>query len=116
MLKKPALRCSDCKQFNWRMGRCAWGIKECEETGGHKSIHADDCNLFTNHNGYAPLLDCKEEQLPAWYRQKELFKTESPTMQSEHSTPFLVKKKPRKKKRKQKPNQLPLESLSTNKI
>jgi len=115
MVKKPALRCSDCKQFIPRKGRCAWDIIDCEETGGHKSTYADKCNLFTDHNGYAPLLDCEEEQLPAWYRQKEFFKEESPTMQPEHSISSSVKKKPRKKKRKQKPNQLTLESLNTSK-
>tara|TARA_R110002012_G_scaffold212231_2_gene383246 strand:- start:1537 stop:1875 length:339 start_codon:yes stop_codon:yes gene_type:complete len=112
MVKKTPLRCQDCKQFYKRKGVCAWGIEEC---GGPDSIHADECPLFTYPNGYAPLLDCDEDQLPAWYRQKELIKEEDlATMKSDRSVTSPVKKKTRKAKSKDKKGQL--EFLSTNLI
>ena len=112
MVKKTPLRCQDCKQFSKRKGVCAWGIIDC---GGPDSIHADVCPLFTNQNGYAPLLDCDEDQLPAWYRQKELIKEEDlPTTESDRLVTSPAKKKTRKSKSKDKKGQL--EFLSTNKI
>jgi len=109
MAKKPALRCKDCLQFEHIKGRCAWGIIDC---GGPDSIHANECPLFTDQNGYAPLLDCDEDQLPAWYRQKELIEDELPTLKPDHSATSPTKKKTRKKKSKGKNEQL--EFLSTN--
>ena len=82
MAKKASLRCQDCKQFYLRKGRCAWGIPE---SLGPDSAFAEECPLFTNQNGYAPLLDCDEDQLPAWYRQKELFDYEPETTNTKRS-------------------------------
>ena len=102
MPKKGSLRCEDCKQFYLRKGSCAWGIPESH---GPDSAFAEDCPLFTDQNGYAPLLDCDEDQLPAWYRQKELFDYE-PEPVAAHLTPASdIKKKSRKKKRSLKPEQ-----------
>jgi hypothetical protein len=109
MVKKAPLRCENCKQFYQRKGACAWGIPE---STGANSTFASQCSLFTDKNGYAPLLDCLEEQLPAWYRQKELLKEELPTIQSDRLTILKPKKKTRKKKSKGKNEQL--EFLSTN--
>jgi len=97
-MKKPVLRCGDCKQFEHDKDRCAWQIPECK---GLEHPFAQECALFTDQNGYAPLLDCDENQLPAWYRQKELFAYER---QPAPST-VPVKKKLQQKKRKQKPDQ-----------
>ena len=98
MAKKASLRCQDCKQFYLRKGRCAWGIPECN---GPDSTFAEECSLFTDQNGYAPLLDCDEDQLPAWYRQKELFDYEPEPALVQVPAKNNVKKKSRKKKRKQ---------------
>ena len=46
-----------------------WEIKECK---GADSTHAAICSLFTYPNGYQPLLDCAEEDLPEWTRAKQL--------------------------------------------
>ena len=83
MAKKALLRCQDCKQFYQRKGRCAWSIPESK---GPDSTFAEDCSLFTDQNGYAPLLDCPEDQLPAWYRQKELFNYEPETTDTKTSS------------------------------
>ena len=97
MPKKGSLRCEDCKQFYLRKGSCAWSVPECTGPG---STFAEKCSLFTDQNGFAPLLDCPEEDLPAWYRQKELFDYE-PEPVAAHLTPASdIKKKSRKKKRK----------------
>ena len=111
MVKKTPLRCQDCKQFYIRKGVCAWGIIDC---GGPDSIHANECPLFTDQNGYAPLLDCDEDQLPAWYRQKELIEDGLPTLKPDHLATSPAKKKTRKKRSKDKNEQL--EFLSTNLI
>tara|TARA_R110001592_G_scaffold71021_8_gene217344 strand:- start:8449 stop:8787 length:339 start_codon:yes stop_codon:yes gene_type:complete len=112
MVKKSPLRCENCKQFHRRKGDCAWGIIDC---GGADSIHANVCPLFTDHTGYAPLLDCDEDQLPAWYRQKELIKEEDlPPTESDRLITSLPKKKPRKKNSNDKRSQL--EFLSTDTI
>ena len=98
MAKKAPLRCQDCLQFYLRKGRCAWSIPECN---GPDSTFAEECSLFTDQNGYAPLLDCDEDQLPAWYRQKELFDHEPKPTPVQVPAKNNVKKKLRKKKRKQ---------------
>jgi len=108
MAKKPALRCQDCLQFEHAKGRCAWSIPECK---GPDHPFAEECSLFTNQNGYAPLLDCPEDQLPAWYRQKELFNYEPETASA---TDNNIKKKSRKKKRKQKSDQPELLSYAVS--
>ena len=103
MPKKPVLRCSDCLQFEHAKDRCAWGIPECK---GKDHPFAQKCSLFTDQNGYAPLLDCDEDQLPAWYRQKELLPYEEIVLSSEPVAANGVKKKSRKKKRKKQAEQL----------
>ena len=102
MAKKPVLRCGDCLQFEHAKDRCAWGIPECKGPEWFNHPFAQDCSLFTNKDGYAPLLDCPEDQLPAWYRQKELFDYEPEKAIAKDSD---VKPKPQKRKRKQKPDQ-----------
>ena len=83
MPKKGSLRCEDCKQFYLRKGSCAWSVPECT---GPNSTFAQECANFTDQNGYAPLLDCPEEDLPAWYRQKELFDYEPETINTKASS------------------------------
>lgn len=83
MPKKLALRCKDCKQFYLRTGKCAWDHVDCH---GPDCTFAEECPLFTDQNGYAPLLDCDEDQLPAWYRQKELFDYEPQTTNTKTSS------------------------------
>ena len=102
MSKKPVLLCGDCLQFEHAKDGCAWGIPECKGPDRANHPFAQECSLFTNKDGYAPLLDCPEDQLPAWYRQKELFdyEPEKPTAKDSDAKP-----KPQKRKRKQKPNQ-----------
>lgn len=111
MVKKAPLRCENCKQFYQRKGVCAWGIPE---STGPSSTFASECSLFTDQNGYAPLLDCSDEQLPAWYRQKELIEDGLPTLKPDHLATSPAKKKTRKKRSKDKNEQL--EFLSTNPI
>ena len=111
MPKKPVLRCGDCLQFEHAKDRCAWGIPECKGTDRFNHPFAEECSLFTNQNGYAPLLDCDEDQLPAWYRQKELFDYEPETAPA---TDNNIKKKSRKKKRKKKSDQPELLSYAVS--
>ena len=115
MPKKPVLRCGDCLQFEHAKDRCAWGIPECKGTDRFNHPFAEECSLFTNQNGFAPLLDCDEDQLPAWYRQKELIKEEDlPTTESDRLVTSPVKKKTRKSKSKDKKGQLEFLSINKN--
>ena len=98
MAKKAPLRCQDCLQFYLRKGRCAFSVPECT---GPDSTFAQECANYTDQTGYAPLLDCDEDQLPAWYRQKELFDHEQKPTPVQVPAKNNVKKKLRKKKRKQ---------------
>ena len=102
MPKKGSLRCEDCKQFYLRKGSCAWSVPECT---GPNSTFAQECASFTDQNGFAPLLDCPEEDLPAWYRQKELFDYEPEQSPAQPTPASDIKKKSRKKKRSLKPEQ-----------
>ena len=111
MAKKLALRCKDCKQFYLRSGKCAWNHRDCH---GPDCTFADECPLFTDQNGFAPLLDCDEDQLPAWYRQKELLPDECKAIPVEPVAANGVKKKSRKKKRKKQPEQLEVLSYAEN--
>ena len=64
--------CGDCKLFDVTKGKaglCSWGIPECTGPAG---THAKWCPLFTDHNGYQPLLDCEEEDLPEWTRSSQM--------------------------------------------
>ena len=59
-------RCGDCKLFGSLASKpdcCGWEIPECK---GADSVFARKCSLFTFPNGYQPLLDCSEEDLPDW--------------------------------------------------
>lgn len=111
MPKQASLRCENCKQFYLRKGVCAWGIPE---STGANSTFASECSLFTDKNGYAPLLDCEEDQLPAWYRQKELIKEDLQSKDSKGTVTSAPKKKTRKKKPKSKTQQL--EFLGTHTV
>ena len=65
------LHCKDCHLFDESIGTagsCGWEILECK---GPKSLHANVCPLFTQADGYMPLLDCDEADLPAWARQDQ---------------------------------------------
>lgn len=68
-MAKRSLRCADCQQFSLEKGCCGWLIPECK---GGDSTFAGECALFTDHTGYSPLLDCDDDQLPAWFRQINL--------------------------------------------
>jgi len=83
MARKASLRCEDCKQFYLRKGRCAWSVPECT---GPNSTFAQECANYTDQNGFAPLLDCPEDQLPAWYRQKELLTNDPKTTNAKTSS------------------------------
>lgn len=64
--------CGECKLFDITKGtngKCSWGIPECS---GPTARHARYCPLFTDQNGYQPLLDCPEEDLPEWTRSEQL--------------------------------------------
>ena len=66
-------RCGDCKLFGSLVSQpnaCSWGVPECNK--GADSTHADRCPLFTYPNGYQPLLDCAEEDLPEWTRTEQM--------------------------------------------
>lgn len=66
------VRCGDCKLFGTLASKpnaCGWQIPECT---GAKGTFASECPLFTYPNGYQPLLDCAEEDLPDWTRQEQL--------------------------------------------
>ena len=66
-----ATACGECKLFDTTKGRnglCSWGIPECKDQW---SEHAKWCPLFTDENGFQPLLDCSEEELPEWTRAKQ---------------------------------------------
>ena len=65
-------RCSDCKLFGSLASQpnaCSWGVPESK---GADSIFARQCALFTYPNGYQPLLDCPDEDLPEWTTAKQL--------------------------------------------
>ena len=65
-------RCSDCKLFGSLASQpnaCSWGVPESK---GADSLFARQCALFTYPNGYQPLLDCPEEDLPEWTTAKQL--------------------------------------------
>ena len=68
-------RCGDCKLFGTLASQpnaCGWQIRECT---GAKGTFAKECSLFTYQNGYQPLLDCPEDDLPeATAEQMSLFK------------------------------------------
>lgn len=63
-----AAACGECKAFDFTKGKCSWGIKECKDQW---SKHAKWCPLFTEQNGYMPLLDCPEDALPEWARSNQ---------------------------------------------
>ena len=111
MAKKAPLRCQDCLQFYLRKGRCAFSIPECT---GPDSTFAQECANYTDQTGYAPLLDCDEDQLPAWYRQKELLPYEGKAIPAEPVAASDIKRKSRKKKRKQQAEQLEVLSYAEN--
>ena len=73
MNKPQALcRCGDCKLFGsitTKPDACGWNIPECT---GKSGTFAEKCPLFTYANGYQPLLDCAEEDLPEWTRTEQL--------------------------------------------
>ena len=65
-------RCGDCKLFGSLVSQpnaCSWGIPECS---GADSSHAERCPLFTYSDGFQPLLDCTDEELPEWTRTNQL--------------------------------------------
>ena len=65
-------RCGDCKLFGSLASQpnaCSWGVPESK---GADSTFARQCALFTYPNGYQPLLDCAEEDLPEWTSAKQL--------------------------------------------
>ena len=65
-------RCGDCKLFGsitTKPDACGWEIPECK---GAQSTFAQRCSLFTYPNGYQPLLDCLEEDLPEWTKAEQL--------------------------------------------
>ena len=65
-------RCGDCKLFGslaTKPDACGWSIPECR---GADSTFARECSLFCYSNGYQPLLDCPEEDLPDWTKAKQL--------------------------------------------
>lgn len=67
-----ARACGECKLFDFTKGssgNCSWGIPECT---GPAADHAKWCPLFTDQNGYQPLLDCEEEDLPEWTRSNQM--------------------------------------------
>lgn len=69
---QASCRCGDCKLFGslaTQPDACGWGIPECR---GEQSTFAKECSLFTYPNGYQPLLDCPEEDLPEWTHAKQL--------------------------------------------
>ena len=71
-MKLASRRCQDCHLFDSDIGvagSCSWGIPECK---GPRSLHAVRCPLFTEQNGYMPLLDCDEADLPEWTRTAQL--------------------------------------------
>ena len=64
-------RCGDCKLFGTLATKpqaCGWGIPECS---GPQGTFAEKCPLFTYQNGYMPLLDCADEDLPEWTRVEQ---------------------------------------------
>jgi len=66
------LQCGDCKLFDHSKGaagQCSWQIPECK---GPQHSHANWCPLFTDQNGYQPLLDCAEEDLPEWVNSEQM--------------------------------------------
>ena len=74
-MQKPQAqsRCGDCKLFGSLVSRpnaCGWNIPECSK--GAESTFAQECSLFTYENGFQPLLDCAEEDLPEWTRQEQM--------------------------------------------
>ena len=71
-LPQAQCRCSDCKLFGSLASQpnaCSWGVPESK---GADSTFARQCALFTYPNGYQPLLDCPEEDLPEWTTAKQL--------------------------------------------
>lgn len=69
----PAGRtCGECKLFDFAKGPaglCSWLVPECK---GPTSVHAKYCPLYTEPNGYQPLLDCDEDELPEWTRSTQM--------------------------------------------
>lgn len=109
MAKKPVLRCGNCLQFEHAKDRCSFLIPECKGPDRANHPFAQECANYTDQTGFAPLLDCDEDQLPAWYRQKELFDYEPEKAIAKDRD---VKLKPQKRKRKQKPDQPEIMSLA----
>ena len=71
-LPQAQCRCGDCKLFGSLVSQpnaCSWGIPECK---GAESAFAQECALFCHENGFQPLLDCPEEDLPEWTRQEQM--------------------------------------------
>ena len=69
---QASCRCGDCKLFGSLISQpnaCSWGVPESK---GADSTFARECALFTHENGFQPLLDCPEEDLPDWTRAKQL--------------------------------------------
>ena len=64
--------CGDCKLFDHSKGaagQCSWKVPECS---GPTATHAKWCPLYTDHNGYQPLLDCADEDLPDWVNSEQM--------------------------------------------
>ena len=64
--------CGDCKLFDHSKGaagQCSWKVPECT---GPSGTHAKWCPLYTDQNGYQPLLDCTEEDLPEWVNSEQM--------------------------------------------
>ena len=62
--------CGDCGLFDHtkgKAGQCSWAIPECN---GPRAKHAERCPLFTDQNGVQWLLECPEEDLPDWTRER----------------------------------------------
>ena len=69
---QASCRYSDCKLFGSLASQpnaCSWGVPESK---GADSTFARQCALFCYPNGYQPLLDCPEEDLPEWTSAKQL--------------------------------------------